>query len=386
MKGIRVLYVAHTTSEGGSSTALINILKGIRMKDIECAVVVPSPTGYLVEQIKLLGVKLFVSKHLYEGYHIYPRVKSIIKWLHFYISDTIREYLGERYLREVIDAFNPDIVHSNSTACVVGYNVCKKRRIKHVWHIREYMDIGFGWTPKPSPKYHRRRLLNSFNYNIAITKAVYNYFNLRTQDTYIYDGVLDTNHSYQPQAEFKLPYFLFVGALMKSKGVGVAVQQFLKFHKTNSTHHLIIIGPSKDKKFEEYLREEINRQNATDYVHWLGFRKDVYNWMLSASALLVPSFNEGFGFICVEGMFCRTIVIGRDCAGLKEQFDNGLEETSAEIGLRFSDDDEIPSLMHRVISEDFTEMKERAYQVVTNNYTIKANTDKIYEYYCRILK
>lgn len=40
-------------------------------------------------------------------------------------------------------------------------------------------------------------------------------------------------------------------------------------------------------------------------------------------ALIVPSPFEAFGLITAEAMFNKCLVIGRDTAGTKEQFDNG---------------------------------------------------------------
>lgn len=383
---MRILYLAHTSADGGSSVALLNIVKGMRNKKVELAVVCPTREGYLVEQLQKKGILCYIPNRRYEGYHVYPPVKRMSQWISFYIKDYLAVKRGERFLKKIIEEFRPHIVHTNSSACIVGYNVCKRLGVKHVWHVREFLDIGFGWTPRPSMSAHVARLQSPHTYNIVITKAIYEHYKLTEPHEYIYDGVLDTKTLITPQTELDVPYFLFVGALTENKGLCTAVRQFLEFHKSNKTHHLVIIGSTKKTELNEQLKSEISDNGADKYVHWLGQRNDVYSWMEGASALLVPSFNEGFGFITVEGMFCKTIVIGRDTAGTKEQFDKGLLETGTEIGLRFVHDEEIPSLMSRSISEDFSSMKEAAHKVVLNNYTIEANVDKIYDFYKKILE
>ena len=57
--------------------------------------------------------------------------------------------------------------------------------------------------------------------------------------------------------------------------------------------------------------------------------------------LIVPSIFEGFGFITAEGMANGCVVLGRNTAGTKEQFDNGVKMTGKEIGVRFIDDNEM---------------------------------------------
>ena len=45
-------------------------------------------------------------------------------------------------------------------------------------------------------------------------------------------------------------------------------------------------------------------------------------------------------------MYNHCLVIGRNTAGTKEQFDNGLDQTGEEIGLRFDSDLELKTLMY----------------------------------------
>lgn len=381
---MKVLYIAHTSNEGGSTIALINLVKGMKSKGVEIAAVCPTD-GILVNQLKDLGVKVYIPKSRYVGYNIYPQLKNPFRWIKAYIGDTIRTYKGEKFISSIIREYNPDIVHTNSSACVAGFNACKKLGIKHVWHVREFLDIAFGWTPRPSVCAHKKRLHSSYTYNIVITKSIYNYYGLTEPDECIYDGVLDVNKKIIPQLKVEFPYFLFVGALTENKGLCTAVRQFLEFHRSNSTHHLVIIGSTKNLELKMSLQQEISSCGAESYVHWLGQRDDVYCWMSKATALLVPSYNEGFGFTTVEGMFCKTIVIGRNKAGTKEQFDKGLHEAGNEIGLRFMEDDELPALMQKTIIEDFSKMKDLAYDVVCKNYTIDANAEYVYRFYNKIL-
>lgn len=381
---MRILYIAHTSNDGGSTVALVNIIKGMKSKDIEMAVICPT-TGPLVEILEKIGIRTFVPKSRYVGYYVYPVTKSPLKWLKEMGSVIYRTIIGEKYIASIIDEYKPDIVHSNSTACVAGFHVCMRKKVPHVWHVREFINRDFGWTPIPTFFSPKKRLHKKGNYNIAITKSVFDYFELRKQDAQIYDGVINTNTCFKGQTEFQHPYFLFVGALTAGKGIAVAITQFIEFHKSNNSHHLVIIGPTKDKTLEDQLHKQVAKANVEEFIHWMGLRNDVYSWMSKATALLVPSINEGFGFITAEGMYCGTPVIGRNTSGTKEQFDKGLHETGMEIGFRFTNDDELPKLMHQVINEDTTVMRDKAYSVVTQNYTIQANAAKIYAYYIEVI-
>ena len=110
--------------------------------------------------------------------------------------------------------------------------------------------------------------------------------------------------------------------------------------------------------------------------------------MANATALLVPSYYEGFGFITVEAMLNKTLVLGRNVAGTKEQFDNGLYITGKEIGIRFNSTKELSEVILQVCTNNpsiFRNMVESAYKVVMDNYTIEKNTEQIYHVYNQVL-
>ena len=114
----------------------------------------------------------------------------------------------------------------------------------------------------------------------------------------------------------------------------------------------------------------------------------VYDLMYNAKALLVPSYFEGFGFIVVEAMLNGCIVIGRNEAGVKEQFDNGLKYTGIEIGLRFESQAELISRMQYVCDTSFDNFIPmiKAAQNVIQKYTVSQNVDQIICFYDSVVK
>lgn len=59
--------------------------------------------------------------------------------------------------------------------------------------------------------------------------------------------------------------------------------------------------------------------------------------MAEASAIIISSQSEGFGRVMAEAMYNGCLVDGKNAAGIKEQFDNGLQFCDQEIGIRYSD-------------------------------------------------
>ena len=83
------------------------------------------------------------------------------------------------------------------------------------------------------------------------------------------------------------------------------------------------------------------------------------------------------------------LAIGRNTDGTKEQFDNGLDMTGEEIGLRYDTNEELSRLLKEVTVNPisyYQPYKERAFRVVNQLYTEENNIQQIYSFYKEILK
>ena len=130
----------------------------------------------------------------------------------------------------------------------------------------------------------------------------------------------------------------------------------------------------------------IKERKLDDKVKYLGVRKDVYELMAKARALIVPSRFEGFGFITTEAMLNHCLVIGRNTAGTKEQFDNGKEWTGTEIGIRFNNATELKEILLNVSKcsiSNYSKTIESAY-VSAKHYSIERNIECINNLYRKI--
>lgn len=387
-KRMKILYIAHMTPMTGATLALVNLIKGIKKisgGDVEMAVLSPMLHGDLIDELACLGIPVYAPPVWY-AMNWYPQRKNIICNIRFFLEERVRNVIGRVYCHKVIRRYRPDIVHCNTGACDIALNYCVKHHIPHVWHIREYQDLDFNLKVYPSMTALKRKMHLPGNYNIAITKGVFNHFNLREIDKVIYDGVIASVEENKTDIEFDFPYLLFVGSYTKAKGLADLLRAFVEFHKKKPEVHLLVAG--KIIKGLDYYKECYNiirTSNLDNYIHLLDFRKDAYNLMQHAIALIVPSQFEGFGFITAEAMYNRCIVIGRDTAGTKEQFDNGFQETGMEIGLRFTNQKELLAKMIAACDVDYAEMKTRARKVVLNNYTLEVCTRSVLSYYHLIL-
>ncbi|HOV91096.1 MAG TPA: glycosyltransferase family 1 protein [Syntrophorhabdaceae bacterium] len=118
-------------------------------------------------------------------------------------------------------------------------------------------------------------------------------------------------------------FLLFVGNVKPHKNLHGLIKAFglLKKHKKLEEFNLVIVGKKEgfitgDKEIERL----INELSLEPFIKFTGFVMDndlpaIYNL---ASALIFPSFYEGFGFPPIEAMACGCPVIASNTASLPE--------------------------------------------------------------------
>ena len=380
---MKVLYVLSGTDlYGGSTKAFYNLFKEVKLKGVEPLVFCTQKNG-IYNILKEEGVSVEASDFRFTswpGYRGGDLLFFVPRLLFRIYLHTVAYYK----LLQFAKINKPDIIHSNVSVIDIGYLVARKLHIRHIWHVREYGLLDFNIHVAPSYSIFKKRLNDKINHSICITKGIQIYHGLSDiNSTVIYDGVMSQKMiRYNP---VKGNYFLFVGRLEKTKGADVCIDAFKKLVDEQGTEsELRIAGAPIKDEYLDYLKSQ-----AKGYrISFLGARKDVYDLMYNAKALIVPSKNEGFGFITAEAMFNGCLVIGRNTSGTKEQMDNGLEKTGNEIALRFETEAELVMRMKEVDnlnSAVFREMVMRGLAVASDLYSTEKHAARVASLYKRIV-
>lgn len=382
---MKILYLASSKGVAGSSKALFNLVKG--MKSLHEIIVVARIEGLFSETVRNeLSVPCYSLPHSHLT--IYPDYKTLpdkVKFPYRLVKYLIKRERAYEVLLKIAKQEKPDIIHTNVGPFDIGFRVAKKLGVKHIWHLREYQDLDFDLHFFPTQRNFREKLESSNNYCIAITNDVFKYWNLKKKkDIVIYDGVLDNKqHSIQE----KRNYFLFVGRIEEAKGIMDLLEVFSEFTKTNKSYQLLIAGKG-ERKYLEKCQKIVVDNHIGNLVTFLGHRDDVYRLMGEAKALVVSSCFEGFGFITVEAMFNHCLVIGNNTAGTKEQFDIGLRDSGAEIGLRYEGRIELLQRLKDVSAlptSEYCKITERAYNTVMSNYKIELHAKLVMDFYQQVI-
>lgn len=375
---MKVLYVTNGDGYAGASIALNKLLKELEGK-IVCEVVFPKKKGLFSKDLEERGIK---CHHIRYTMYTYSQSRNVIMNLIRCVYTIITGYIAIFKLKRISKNFMPDIIHTNVGPIDIGYKTAKALGIPHVWHLREYIDKDFDLHLIPSFSIYTSRFKDDNNYCIAITNGVYNYFKLNNKAICIYDGPLPERET---NIQIKQNYFLFVGRLQEAKGDLSLISSFLQYANEGGKFDLYLAGLGTPER-ERELKAIVDASRLTNRVHFLGYRTDIYELMSHANALFVTSRFEGFGFITAEAMYNHCLVVGRNTAGTKEQFDNGYKLSGREIGIRFETDNELPIIMHTLESNDHIETVNLAYQTVKKLYLSSLSANKVYFYYESILQ
>jgi glycosyltransferase involved in cell wall biosynthesis len=164
------------------------------------------------------------------------------------------------------------------------------------------------------------------------------------------------------------PYFLFVGRLVKIKGVQTLIEIFTRYEAAD----LVIAG---DGPYEEELRRQAD---SVPNVRFLGRvpHDELRNIYGGAVALLVPSLvYETFGFITLESLAQKTPVIARDLGAVSEL----VRDTGG--GMTYRTQEELVEAMTLLQSnqELRDSMAEAGYQATVTRYSEDQHLETYFE-------
>lgn len=110
---------------------------------------------------------------------------------------------------------------------------------------------------------------------------------------------------------------LFVGNVIRAKGVFELVQAFQIVKKTNPASCLYIIGAQRDQSFIDEIQQFIHEKEVHDvYFKAPVNQRNLALWMAATDVFALPSHHEGFGLVALEAMAAGARVVGSDVGGL----------------------------------------------------------------------
>ena len=174
--------------------------------------------------------------------------------------------------------------------------------------------------------------------------------------------------------------FGYIGRLINLKGVDLLIESFNLFKKKHPNSILIIVGEGAEK---EKLINLTKEYNLSTKIYFMGYRKDVYNWLNIFDSFILPSKREGLPLTILEAMAMKKIVISTSIGGIPELIVNNyngilIEEREPQVLIKSME----------YVYENKNEVKaivENAYKHLALNYSIEDYINNIHRIYKNLL-
>ena len=111
--------------------------------------------------------------------------------------------------------------------------------------------------------------------------------------------------------------FLFVGRVVKDKGVEEAVNSFVLLNNTNPKTALLLVGPF-EPELDPIPNEILEEIESHPCIHAVGYQEDVRPYIAVSDILVFPSYREGFPNVPMQcGAFKKALILS-DINGCNE--------------------------------------------------------------------
>lgn len=355
-----VLYVNHEDGVvGGSSRSLDNLLESV--KEYVSPVILLRSEGPVAEYFRSRGYECVVHpfrRLTYKGGFL----SRTVRFLPHLVTNTM---INRRCVREVSSLLadrDIRIVHSNSGVIDIGLFLARRLGARHVWHIREYFDLGLGARPFRGFGRWMGEIKDS-DAVILISKGLRDHLGLSSYArAYCFPDAVRSRKDVVLDKD-KERFFLFcAGEMGAVKRPETAISAFGKSGLSEKGYSLKFTGNCRPERKDE-LMLVAKEAGVESNVEFLGYVPDIKPLMTKAAAYLMCSEFEGLGRVTIEAMFYGCPVIARRSGGTLEIIED------CRNGFFFDTEDECASLMVRMASEFPLEVVQEAQRNAVERYS-----------------
>ncbi|MBR3452454.1 MAG: glycosyltransferase family 4 protein [Muribaculaceae bacterium] len=176
--------------------------------------------------------------------------------------------------------------------------------------------------------------------------------------------------------------FVFVGRIVRDKGINELVTAFDRLHKEHDDVRLILVGAREDN-LDPVLPATIKRINLGEGIDAVGRQSDVRPFYSQADALVFPSYREGFPNVVIEAGAMGLPSIVTDINGSREIIIDGQNG----IIIPTQDADALYDAMKRFVEHpsEVDSMASKARQLVATRFEQGFVRQCLYDFYHEIL-
>lgn len=301
----------------------------------------------------------------------------------------------------------PDIVHTNTPkAGLLGMLAAKLIRVP----VRLHSVTGIRFMTTKGFKYHVLRLMEKLTYMLSTHvnpegESLSNYIvqeSLCRKDKIIIigagsiNGVDTTRYNLESLNDVKMDevkyildynqdykYILFVGRVVKDKGVEELIRVFIKLASLDKSLRLILLGPL-EQDLDPISKEIIQAIENSEEIQHIEWTNDVEYYMALATILIHPSHREGFPNVLLQAACLKCPILCSDIVGnidiVKDGVDGILFKVKDEVQLK---EKTLYALENGQLMKEFAE---KLRTKVVSLYEIKHVQNELLDTYYNLLR
>lgn len=271
------------------------------------------------------------------------------------------------FLVKLIFKYRPDIMIANFASVnlmmLVGFVMRVKTRLAWVRTLSTQLKPSryLLWRKKMVYFCATRLIANSDSMKTDIMKV----YGIRGRKIRVFPNAVEVVPGLVPAA--KSDAIIYVGRLNDTKGVDVLIRGFSLLHREFPALRLQIIGDGEERDELESLCASLD---MTSFITFKGMqsRDEVLRSFEKAKFAVVPSRHEAFGYVVIEAMSRKTVVIGSKVDGISEIIDDGIN------GLLFESEnhEHLYSKMKYLVEHDDErrDLEQKAFEHIRTNYNV----------------
>lgn len=359
---MRILFIANYSQLYGANRSMLSIIEYLHNKGYNVKLILPSK-GDICQELNIIGINYKVIPMFTQLYYL----KYNIKYLALFFLDVWTFFKLPSLIKEA-KKFSPDIIYSNTSAEMTGIKVAKIIGVKHISHIREFMDLDHGAQFIMGRK-GKKKFINQSDGIIYVSNSVASHVNLGEPLTQsqrvIYNGINNVNVEFEDKEIYSSLNLGIVGILDKAKGQDLAINAMPNILKIFPNAKLNIWG-DKECGFKHIIHKLVKSLNLDNSVIFHGFEKNSDQIYRDMDVLLMCSRCEGFGRVTIEAMQRGIPVIGLNTGGTSELVKDGFN------GYLFNSIQEISSKLSLLLEskEHYNRIRRNAYTESRSLYSV----------------
>ena len=221
--------------------------------------------------------------------------------------------------------------------------------------------------------------------NYGITRKplrVLGYGNVRGVDMQHYSRTPEVMAAAQPIMRSGVFTFVFVGRVVRDKGINELVQAFARLNAQEPATRLILVGRFEDD-LDPVLPQTRQTIEQNDAIEAVGSQADVRPWLAASDALVFPSYREGFPNVVLEAGAMGLPSIVTDINGSREIVVEG--KNGVIVPPR--DADALYAAMMRFVQQprQVAEMAANAREMIASRFEKSFVEQCLFDYYKEIL-